>query len=467
MRVLLLNPPFLPGFLRSARCTFLPISGSNWYPIFLGYAAGWLSKHGHKIKLVDGPVAKLTAEQVYEIAKQFKPDMLVLYISQASLLNDMEIGGKIKDNCGCKLVVVGPWCAKDPVGLIKEFPQIDVVVRREFDDVLVDLASGKKKNNIKGIVYKEKGKAIFTGERPFLTSKQLDEFPFVTKIYKENLPIENYYQASLLHPWVDMFTARGCAWNQCTFCLWPNTIHKGASYRMRSLENVISELKYIKKELPEVREVFFQDDMLPTARARQLSELILKNNIKMNWSCYVKADMDFETLKLMKKSGARYVHVGYETVDPKIIKNIKKGTQKETMEKFTENTKKAGLRVHGDFILGLPGETPETIKATIEWAKNLNIEGYQVFIPQPHEATPLYDYLDKNKYLTREGDINYPNLSKNELSKWRFWALRKIYLSPRYIFQTLVNINSPAEFFRLFRTAVNVIPNILFPGKFY
>lgn len=356
MKVLLLNPPYLPNFIRSSRCTWLPISGSNWYPIFLGYATGWLQKHGHTAKLIDGVVAKYTPEDVYTVAKDFKPDMLVLYVSAQSMRSDVSIGRKIKKLTGCRLILVGPWCGTHPDKVIATDKAIDGVVRREFDDVVLDLADGVDNKNIKGLTYRNGGEIITNAERPFLTSKELNEFPFVTKIYKENLPITNYFQASLLHPFVDLFTARGCVWGQCTFCLWPSTIHKGAMYRMRTMDNVFEELKYIKKELPEVREVFIQDDMLPSGRAREFSQMLLAHNFKLNWSCYVKADVDYETLHLMKKAGCRYMHVGYETQDPTIIKNIRKGTNRATMTKFTADAKRAGIRIYGDFIVGLPGK---------------------------------------------------------------------------------------------------------------
>jgi radical SAM superfamily enzyme YgiQ (UPF0313 family) len=392
---------------------------------------------------------------------------LVLYVSHQSFSSDVLIGNKIKQKTGCEVVLVGPWCASNPEKMLKDSKGLDMVVKREFDDVVLDLANGKKKKDIKGLVYRNGKKIVFTGERQFLTPTQLDKFPFVTSIYKQFLPIKNYTQASLLHPYIDMFTARGCAWNQCTFCLWPQTIHKGAHYRMRNLDGVVEELKYIKKELTFVKEVFFQDDMLPTLRARQISELIIKHKIKMNWSCYVKADVDLETLKMMKMSGCRFLHVGYETPQANIIKNIKKGTQRDTMTKFTQDAQKAGLRIHGDFILGLPGETKETIQDTINWAKSLKIEGYQVFIPQPHPGTILYNDLKKKGHMSKSGDIDYPHLSRQDLSEWRFNFLRQIYFSPTYIARTVKNINSLDEFVRLSKDAFNTLPNLLFPKKFY
>lgn len=461
MNVLLLNPPFRPNFIRSARSTWPSISGSNWYPIFLAYAAGWLEKHGHQVKLVDALVAEISASQVFRIARDFKPDLTAIYISPQSLKSDLNIAKQIKKHTGSQIILVGPWCSVSPETILKANKEVDAIIPREFDQVLLQLAEEKTKKTIKGLVFRQ-GKQIITNlPADFLTPKELDQFRFVTEVYKKFLPLDKYYQASLLHPFVDLFTGRGCSWGKCTFCLWPNTIHRSATYRTRNPENVIEELKFVKNNLPEVKEIFFQDDTLPAWRAKQLSSLILKNKLKIAWSCYCRAEIDLETLKLMKKAGCRYLHVGYESANEKILKNMRKGTTPVMMKKFTEDTKKAGLKVHGDFILGLPGETEATIKQTIAWAKKLGIEGYQFFIPQPQEGTPLFAYLKKKGYLKNKEEINYPNLKYDQLCAWRFKAMREIYFSPGYFFNTLKNISSLADFLRLIRTSAYALPNML------
>jgi len=465
MKVILLNPPYPRNFIRSARCTVLPISGSNWYPIFLAYAAGWLEKHGHEVKLIDALVANISTDKLRIIATSFRPKMLVVYVSDKSLRNDLTVAKKIKRANNCQLVAVGPRCSFQPEKILEKYPDVDSVVRREFDDVLLDLANNKDKKKIPGLIWRSGKRIISNPERSFLTEKQLDEFPFVTDVYRRHLPINKYYQASLLHPFVDLFTARGCAWNKCTFCLWPNTIHKNAAYRPRSIESVIAELKFIKSKLPEVKEVFFQDDMIPALRAKQLSLAILKAKLQMNWSCYTKADIDSETLKLMKKSGCRFLHVGYESSNQTILNNIRKGTTPQTAKKFTQDSLRAGLRIHGDFILGLPGETETTINKTISWAKKLGIEGYQFFVPEPNKETPLFEQLSKKHCLTKQNSINYPRLSNNRLNYYRFRAMKEIYLDPGYIFRTVRGIKSTGDFFRLLRTAYHVIPSIIFPPK--
>ena len=312
MKILLLNPPYVPEFMRSARWAAVSISGSNWYPIYLAYCTGLLEKYGHKTKLVDGPVDRLSHEDVFRMAKDFSPDVSVLYISTVSLENDITIGEKIKELTGSYIVLVGPWCSIYPDEIIKKSDKIDSLAIGEFDYTVLELAEGKTGDKIDGLVWKNNGKVMHNPPRTPLTPEQINDFPFVTNVYRRHLNIQNYFQAPHLHPFIDLFTGRGCSWGKCTFCLWPHTINKGALYRVGDINKTIEELEFINEKLPFVKEVFIQDDTLPAWRARELSTAIIEAGLDATWSCYARPDasMDFETLKLMKKSGCSCLHVG-------------------------------------------------------------------------------------------------------------------------------------------------------------
>ena len=131
------------------------------------------------------------------------------------------------------------------------------------------------------------------------------------------------------------------------------------------------------------------------------------------------------------------------------------------MEKFTQNTKVADLRVHGDFIFGLPGETEKTIKKTIAWAKTLGIEGYQFLLPQPHPGTPLFDQLKRKGFLNKKGETSYPHLSHEKLSFWRFHAMKEIYFSPHYLLSILKSTRSLADWKRLLRIGLFFLPSLI------
>jgi len=217
MRVLLLNPTYLKGkgFMRNARWTALSMAGSEWFPIWLAYATGLLEKHGHKAKLLDANVEDLTRKEILRSAKKFKPDLTAVYISTDSLKSDIDISESIASETGSEIVFVGPWACMDTQDIVKRSKKIMVAIG-EFDYTLLDLANKVTKSKIKGLVWK-KGKTVIVNQpRRRLTEKQLNEFPFVTKVYKKHINIRRYHQAAHLHPFIDLFTGRGCFWGQCT-----------------------------------------------------------------------------------------------------------------------------------------------------------------------------------------------------------------------------------------------------------
>jgi len=460
MRVYLLNPPYYKGFMRSARWARPAFAGSQWYPIFLAYATGFLEKNGHQAKLVDAVVEEMTFQNTVEDVKRFSPELVAIYTSWPSLDNDVRLAEEIKKEVKCQIAFVGPWCAADQEKILNKSETVDAVIRKELELPLLSLVERKNISEIKGLSWRKNGQIIHNPDEDFLTPEQLNELPFVTDVYRRHLDIRKYHQTSLRHPFVDLLTGRGCSWGQCIFCLWPHTIHKGASlYRKRNIKNVIEELKNVQKTMPEVKEIFIQDDTLPKERAIELSEEILRTNLKITWSCYAKPLLDYETLKLMKKSGCRCLHVGYESADLDILKFSRKGQNQEMMEKFTKDAQRAKLIIHGDFLIGLPGENKETILKTVNWAKTLGLLDYQFAVIQPEPGTPLYEFLKERGFLSGEDEVNYPQFSSRDMFDWRLRAYKKIYLDPKYILRLLKH---PSEMERLFKMAGSALPNLIF-----
>ena len=153
--------------------------------------------------------------------------------------------------------------------------------------------------------------------------ENMDELPWVASVYKRDLTIKNYFLGYLNHPYLSFYTGRGCK-SRCTFCLWPQTVG-GHNYRTRSAENVIAEVKWIKENMPEVKEIMFDDDTFTDLRPR--AEEIARGLGKLGvmWSCNAKANVPYSTLKIMKENGLHLLLVGYESGDDQILINIKKG----------------------------------------------------------------------------------------------------------------------------------------------
>src|SRR5207245_1009423 len=263
---------------------------------------------------------------------------------------------------------------------------------------VVELASGRATSEIAGVSYRRDGKIVHNAPRPLLHTEELDALPFATEVYKRDLTIENYNVPFLLHPYVAFYTSRGCP-ALCTFCLWPQTL-SGHAWRVRSSDNVAREVRQALDLFPRAKEFFFDDDTFNIRKDRVLELSKKFKPLGFRWSCTARCHSDYETLKAMPDAGARLFIVGFESVDPQILRNIKKGATLEMARAFTKNCKKVGIAIHGDFIIGLPGETEETIRRTFDFARELDTETIQVSIAHAYPGTELHDDLVRNGYLT-------------------------------------------------------------------
>jgi radical SAM superfamily enzyme YgiQ (UPF0313 family) len=322
-----------------------------------------------------------------------------------------------------KVAFVGPHGHIKPDATLNTTEDIDFVTRGEFDHSVAEFAHGKPLSEILGVSYRKDGKIVHNVERPQLHTEELDALPFATDIYKRDLKIENYNVPFLLHPYVSFYTTRGCP-ALCTFCMWPQTI-SGHAWRTRSTANVEREIAQAIEYFPQMKEVFFDDDTFNIRKDRVMDLSARFKKYKFRWSSTARVHSDYETLKAMADGGARLFIVGFESGDAQILKNIKKGATIEMARNFMKNCRKVGIKVHGDFIIGLPGETTETINKTIDFAKELDCETIQVSLAHAMPGTELHDQMSKDGFLRVEAladmgghqlpHIEYPHLSKAQM----------------------------------------------------
>ena len=438
LKTLFLNPPSFENFDGGAgsRWPATREIESYWYPVWLAYPTGMIEG----AKLLDAPPHYVSAEQTIETAKQY--EFLVLYTSTPGFPGDIRLAQRIKDvNPKIKIAFVGPHVTVLPEQSLRDCSAIDFVVRKEFDYATKEFAEGKPLDQILGVSYRKNGSVAHNADRPQL--QDLDALPHVTDIYQRDLDVRRYNVPFLLHPYVSLYTTRGCP-AQCTFCLWPQTT-SGHAWRKRSSDDVAREMAKAKEYWPYVKEFFFDDDTFNIQKARTIELCEKLKPLKLTWSCTSRVTTDYETLKAMKEAGCRLMIVGYESGDQQILKNIKKGATLERARQFTKDAHKLGLVIHGDFILGLPGETRETIKNTIAFAKELDVETIQVSVAHAYPGTELYDYAIKNNFLAKgsmvdEGGhqlahIEYPGLPADEVleSVHRFYD--EYYFRPKAVFR--------------------------------
>jgi len=440
MKTLLLNPPSFENFDggASSRWPATREIESYWYPVWLTYPAGMIPGS----RLLDASPHKVDWRQTIEICKDY--EFLVLFTSTVGFDSDVKLVRKIKEsNPGLKVAFVGPHGHIRPDETLMASADIDFVTRGEFDHSVVDYAHGKPLSGILGVSYRKDGKVVHNAMRPQLHTEELDGLPFASDIYKRDLEIERYNVPFLLHPFISFYTTRGCP-ALCTFCMWPQTI-SGHAWRTRSTDNVAREVKQALEYFPQMKEIFFDDDTFNIRKDRVLDLCTKFKPLKFRWSSTARVHSDYETLKAMADGGARLFIVGFESGDPQILKNIKKGATVEMARAFMKNCRKVGIKVHGDFIIGLPGETKETIEKTINFAKELDCETIQVSLAHAMPGTELHDSMAKEGFLKVEAladtgghqlpHIEYPHLSKAEMmgAVNRFYD--EYYFRPRVVWR--------------------------------
>jgi hopanoid biosynthesis associated radical SAM protein HpnJ len=440
LKTLFLNPPSFENFDGGAgsRWPATREIESYWYPVWLAYPAGMLEGS----RLLDAPSHHVSGEETINIAKDY--EFLVLFTSTPGFPGDIRLATAIKElNPKIKIAFVGPHVTVLPEKSLRECPAIDFVCRKEFDYAVTDYANGKPLKDILGVSYLQDGKIVHNADAPQL--QDLDALPHVTDVYKRDLDVTRYNVPFLLYPYVSLYTTRGCP-AQCTFCLWPQTL-SGHPWRKRSSDDVAGEMKRAKAYWPEVKEFFFDDDTFNIQKARTIELCAKLKPLGLTWSCTSRVTTDFETLKAMKEAGCRLLIVGYESGDQQILKNIKKGATIERARQFTKDCHKLGLVIHGDFILGLPGETHQTINNTIAFAKELDVETIQVSVAHAYPGTELFDYAVKNGFMANtkmvdEGGhqlahIQYPGLSADEILSAVHRFYDEYYFRPKAVFRIL------------------------------
>jgi radical SAM superfamily enzyme YgiQ (UPF0313 family) len=483
MKIVTLNPPYFPMFSRASRSPAVTKSSTLYFPFFLAYATGVLEDNGFDVSLIDAPAAKYDRARTIAEVVRLAPDLVVCETSTPSIENDAEVLRELKAAGVPFVVVVGTHVTAMADEVLKEYPFIDAVARHEYEYTIRDLALALQAKTapdlsaVEGLSFTRNGQVVHNPDRPFI--ENLDELPFVSRVYRDHLRphIRTYFYGANLHPLVAILSGRGCP-HHCAYCVYPQTM-TGHAYRLRSVTNLVDELEFIKKELPEIREVFLEDDTLTVdrQRARQISEEILRRKLKVTWSTNSRADADFETLRLMHRAGCRELCVGFESGSQEILDKLRKHIRREEYLRFRDAAARAGIIIHGCFMYGNEGETLETMKETLGLAIQLNCDSAQFYPIMVYPGTRAYDnykargYITARRYsewLTPEGlhhcVVSLPQISAETLVAFCDYSRRKFYLRPRYLVSKLGQvIRHPSEAKRLMRAAGTLVRHLLRP----
>ncbi|MFH1402731.1 MAG: radical SAM protein [Candidatus Altiarchaeota archaeon] len=406
MKVLLGNPPWAAGSRRGVR------AGSRWpftvklekemdkpryipFPFFLAYSTAVLEADGHDVKLIDGIADGITTDEFLSEVKKFSPDLAVMETSTPSIDVDLETARSISE-MGAQVAFCGPHASALSEVIMRENTFIDYVLVGEYDYTLRDLAESLEKNkslkDVSGLLYRDAGRMVVNERRPLI--KDIDALPWPAR---HQLNMMNYVDgfAGMPLPSLQMWASRGCPY-QCIFCLWPRVMYGGSSYRPRDPVDIVEEMSAMIGKYG-FKSVYFDDDTfnIGADRISRICGEIKGHGIDVPWAVMARADTsDYKMLDEMADAGLYAIKYGVESGVQELVDNAHKNLDLGRVEKTVEYTKRLGVKTHLTFTFGLPGETWDTVRKTMDFAFRLEPDSVQFSIVTPFPGTEYYDTLD-------------------------------------------------------------------------
>jgi anaerobic magnesium-protoporphyrin IX monomethyl ester cyclase len=405
----------------------------------LGYLAAVLEKNQYEVDVIDCQALKLSYEEFKSEIGKRQPNVVGMTSTTLTYKTGLKLTKIAKEMCpNCLTIHGGPHVTFWDDKALQECPELDVVVRKEGENTLLELVqrleAGKSFRDVLGITYRKDGKIAKNPDRPYI--ENLDGLPF---------PARNLWPLERLRKYEDMFyltTSRGCVY-WCEFCA---TVRMhGRKYRMRSPKNVVDELEFLNKTYGASHFTFCDDAFtVDKARTEELCEEIRNRKLKIKWNCGTRVDMlSRELLIRMKEAGCISVWFGVESGSQQVLDAMKKGiSTAQTMRVFSW-VRELGLKPVPNVILGFPGETKQTAWKTIKFMEKISPDDVGFYnVATPFPGTPLFDLVKKNgwlkitdfdKYDTATPIFETPTLSMKELREIREQAFHHFYLRPTYI----------------------------------
>ena len=444
-------------------------------PLNIAYLASAAEKDGHRTEVLDANLLNYGPDKTADVIRRKKPDLLCLSLYAFNFRTGLEIAERTKKLLPGIITIAG---GAHPSALMEKTldktDAIDAVAVGEGEMTLLEVAKRLDKGlepfrDVDGVIYKNGSDIVRNKPREPITDLDTLAFP----AYHLLPDISSYRRRALKTPAAPILTSRGCPFN-CIFC---SRSVFGNRVRYRSAENVMSEINYLVERFG-VRQLDVVDDNFITHKERAFSilEALCRRpyRLAINLQSGVSAPLvDEKMLKLMKKAGVYRIAFGVESGNGEILKAIKKKQKLDDVTKAIRLAKKARIRSDTFFMVGLPGETPRSMRDTIDFAKKLDPHTANFHMAVPFPGTELYDMVKKEGKLlkdTEDGIVsgyNYPDafyemgeLKKEDVERYYKEAYRKFYFRPGKIIRTIFNIRSFAEFVWLFKTGMLVIGSL-------
>ncbi|MFH1053266.1 MAG: radical SAM protein [Candidatus Woesearchaeota archaeon] len=434
---------------------------SQNYPLGIGYIASFLRQAGHEIIFIDPEIMDMTYDDIANKIKETRPGLVCITSMTSNLHSAVKLAQIAKENTNIITVLGGIHASSLPYETMKQYKEFDVLVIREGELTMKELCSAVEKgenfNGVKGIMFREGDKIIKTEPRPLIDD--IDSLPFPARDLVDLGKYEPPEYLKINKKSATVRTSRGCP-NQCTFCA--AHLSMGYKFRPNSPDYVIREIRHLKEKYG-VEYIIFYDDTFTINRQRvvDICNRLIDEKLNIEFFCLARVNtIDEDLVRLMKKAGLRAFSFGVESGNQQILNNIKKGTTLEQVRKAFKIVRKVGgIRIFSSFMMGLPGETHETIKDTINFAIDLNPDKAFFFILTPFPGSEIYneyngklfnvsgDWKDY-KYVLTDGTLALDSnvFTKDELKNYLVMANKKFYTRPSYILGQIFKIRTYDEF---------------------
>lgn len=465
--IVLIYPPVAMGGRYKKVAT-----GHEVAPQPLIYLGAYLRQNNYKCKLIDANALGMDVDDTVKQALSLSPKYVGITSPTMLISTAARIAKKIKENDSNIVTIVGgPHITAVSEETMALYPDIDIGVLGEGEVTIIELLNTLENklnlDSIEGVIYRENGKLRKTVSRPFI--KDLDTLPFPAW---DMLPdLLKYYQQSAARigrwPNISMVTSRGCPF-KCIFCA-RNVF--GNVTRTHSADYVIKMIKYLIKEY-KIKSISFEDENFVIYRKRlvEFCNRIIDEEIDITWDCASNVNaVNPELLSLMKRAGCWQINYGIESGSQRILDFIKKDTKLEIIEKSLRMTKKTGIATKGYFIIGHPTETRESIQETIDFARKIDLDIFQMSFMIPLPGTELYAIADQYGEFKNDWDnmniwtpLFIPtDLSKEELEGQSKRAYREFYLRWQPVFNYFKRIYKSRAFIKFFKDGFKILKFIL------
>ncbi len=448
MKILLIYPPITSEEIYSKYSKAAPCLP----PLGLCYLAKYLLDANYEVKIIDCVVERLTLDELKIQIMQYTPTIVGVSSTTVAFFHAKQVISLAKDiNSEIKTILGGAHISTCQEETMKECNDLDIGIIGEGEQTLLEIVRRIENNDsytsVNGIMYKYNGEIIKTKSR--LAIQDLDTIPFPARELLPNLRsyAHTAYRSKGSKLIATMITSRGCPFN-CAYC---DQSVFGRNWRKHSANYVFSEMKFLKETFG-VEFISIEDDNFSIfkPRVKKICKKIIDQSMDISWSCSGRVNnFDDDILRLMKKAGCASIYVGLESGVPRIQKLINKNISKEEVKEGIKKIKANGLKVTGSFMLGIPSETTEAIKHTVDYALSLPLDGVSFFTFTPYPNTELrslafkYGKVSSNwqDYSGHPSSLPYipNNMTQEELLDFQKKAYKRFLLRLSYIWRYISN----------------------------